>query len=205
MICFKVLRDNPRAKILWIDTIGTFSIQRANQIEGDPSVLERFIHVVSCTIESLYELLDLIDSTFREEEIKLIVIDPIVAPFRLLRTDTIKERVAAIGNFGLRLRKLCLKTTLLIINQMTTRLDKHDLERSFLIPSLGETWEIIPDLRLMLEGSYEEARSLFVYRSDFEEFDSKRRLFFEITVSPTSLLHQCSFDPLGTWYNLLQK
>lgn len=182
MICFKVLRDNPQAKILWIDTIGNFSVQRANQIEGDPSILERFIHVVSCTIESLYKLFDLIDSTFREEKVKLIVIDPIVAPFRLLRTDTIKDRVTAIGNFGLRLRRLCLKTTMLIINQMTTRLDKHNLERSFLVPSLGETWEIMPDLRLMLEGSYEEVRSLFVCRSDFEDFDPNKRLFFEITV-----------------------
>ena len=101
-------------------------------------------------------------------------------PFRILHFDTVRERVDTIQDFGLRCRSLMgvYDATLVFINHMTTRFDG---ENALIVPSLGETWSNLVDLRLLFERDEleKEKRWMTVLKSDYEHLP-QRPIRFEI-------------------------
>lgn len=112
-------------------------------------------------------------------------------PFRILHCESIAERVVAIRDFGLRLRRVIRlrEVSGLVVNHLSTRFVEgigSDARRTTLSPALGENWAAMSDLQLLLECTSQRRRVLLT-RSDLCD-NVFRELEFSITVPQNAAL-----------------
>ena len=184
------------------DTVGNFSIKRLLQLCKEQDIIERFFVLQALTLEEIYEALELVKRS--EPSFSLSVIDTVSAPFRILKTDSIAERVDAIKKFGLTLRRIDpnQEAVFLYINQMTTRFLYDD--RPILVPALGESWTIMSDLQIKLnrlkKKSENQCGSLLVTRSDYRNFE-RLELLYTISVRHNHVVSKSLISTAGHFRN----
>lgn len=146
------LRDHPEQQVCWIDTVGDFPIKRLTELASGMSscqYLDRFLYAKAETIGDVQRLVEEMQTS---ERVKLVVIDNIAAPFRLLDPHSISvaDRTDAIRTVGLFLRHCMRKmnATLLCINHLTSSTSADDVKLA-----LGDSWTAVVDLRIFFGHS----------------------------------------------------
>lgn len=104
-------------------------------------------------VELLAELHLLPDFLSQHPKIRLLVIDSVAFPFRLL-FDELSQRTHLLNGVGQQLITMAINHNIAVVitNQMTTRIRDG---QSHIVPALGECWGHAPTIRLLLqwEGS----------------------------------------------------
>jgi DNA repair protein RadB len=72
-----------KGKVVYIDTEGSFSLERFHQLGGDEKKLKNIIMIEPHTWKEQLVAVDNLDKLFRNEKIELIIIDSVVALYRL--------------------------------------------------------------------------------------------------------------------------
>ncbi|XP_068602094.1 DNA repair protein RAD51 homolog 3 [Brachionichthys hirsutus] len=159
-------------QVVFVDTEGSFLLQRVIDIaaaavrhcsllvEDDEQrvAMETFtvetilsnILLVRCYdyVELLAELYLLPDFLRARPRVRLLVIDSVASPFRLL-FDELSRRTRLLNGLAQQLVTMVTKNNISVVvtNQMTTRLRGG---QSQLVPALGENWGHVPTIRLLL-------------------------------------------------------
>lgn len=195
-----LIRD-PEGQVIWIDPLRSFSVIRAIQLleaRGIPkgprqnSILDR---IILGREDELNRIEAFLRALPEDSAVGLLVIGNVAALFQNCNFDSVEDRVTRIKNFGRLLRQSVFRCqfTALIINQMTTRFkvdpNNGGQEVSYVVPSLGETWQIFPDVIIRLEhdGSDPKNRQMYIIHTRFQDIaDHERIIPFKITVNQYS-------------------
>lgn len=159
-------------QVIFIDTEGSFLLQRVIDVataavrhcsllaEDDEqrAAMATFtvetilsnIFVVRCHdyVELLAELHLLSDFLSEHPKVRLLVIDSVAFPFRLM-FDELSQRTRLLNGVGQQLITMAKNYNIAVVitNQMTTRVRDS---QSQLVPALGECWGHAPTIRLLL-------------------------------------------------------
>ncbi|MBI5073392.1 DNA repair and recombination protein RadB [Candidatus Woesearchaeota archaeon] len=88
---------NCKNKIIYIDTEGSFSLERFKQLGGDEKKLKSIMFFEPHTWEEQHELVKKLEKMFQKEKIDIIIIDSLVTLYRLVLDPHDKKSASAVN------------------------------------------------------------------------------------------------------------